>query len=167
MATELNLFQTDRTTRQKYCLKTWIKSKLHSTIEAATGFGKTNIALMAIELLKKKIPNLHCIIVVPTETLKDQWEEKLVERDLVFNCEVFIVNTLIKTSWTTDLLVLDKVLLSINLFNCWKLLRANYSIIILKINQIGQSAAKFLNKYGKRFIDYPEMEYKFFIKILM
>lgn len=35
---ELNLFQTDRTSRQKYCKKTWIKSKLHSTIEAATGF---------------------------------------------------------------------------------------------------------------------------------
>lgn len=108
MAQQLNLFQTDRTTRQKYCLKTWIKSKLHSTIEAATGFGKTRIALMAIELLKKKLPNLHCIIVVPTETLKNQWEEHLVERDLVFNCEVFIVNTLIKTNWTTDLLILDE-----------------------------------------------------------
>lgn len=36
---ELNLFQIDRTSRQKYCIKTWIKSKLHSTIEAATGFG--------------------------------------------------------------------------------------------------------------------------------
>jgi hypothetical protein len=36
---ELNLFQTDRTTRQKYCLKQWIKYKCKASIEATTGFG--------------------------------------------------------------------------------------------------------------------------------
>ena len=49
---ELNLFKTDRTTRQKYCLKQWIKYKCKATIEAATGVGKTRMALMAIKLLK-------------------------------------------------------------------------------------------------------------------
>ena len=53
---ELNLFKTDRTTRQKYCLKQWIKYKCKATIEAATGVGKTRMALMAIKLLKHKFP---------------------------------------------------------------------------------------------------------------
>ncbi len=34
-----SLFQTDRTTRQKYCIKSWIKSGGKASIEAATGFG--------------------------------------------------------------------------------------------------------------------------------
>lgn len=106
---ELNLFQTDRTSRQKYCVKTWIKSKLHSTIEAATGFGKTNTALMAIKLLKKHLPNIRCIIVVPTETLKNQWEQQLTDKDLIFNCEVHIINSLIKNNWKCDLLVIDEI----------------------------------------------------------
>ena len=105
---ELNLFQTDRTSRQKYCIKTWIKSKLHSTIEAATGFGKTRVALMSIKLLKKHLPNIRCIIVVPTETLKEQWEQHLTENGLIFNCEVHIINSLIKNKWKCDLLVIDK-----------------------------------------------------------
>lgn len=106
---ELNLFQTDRTSRQKYCIKTWIKSKLHSTIEAATGFGKTRVALMSIKLLKKHLPNIRCIIVVPTETLKEQWEQHLTENDLIFNCEVHIINSLIKNKWKCDLLVIDEI----------------------------------------------------------
>lgn len=106
---ELNLFQTDRTTRQKYCIKTWVKSKLHSTIEAATGFGKTNVAIMSIKLLKKHLPNLRCIVVVPTETLQVQWEQQLTENDLIFNCEVHIINSLIKNKWKCDLLIIDEI----------------------------------------------------------
>lgn len=105
---ELNLFNTDRTTRQKYCIKSWIHSKLRSTIEAATGFGKTRIAITAITLLKKKFPNIRCIIVVPTETLKNQWEQELTEKELIFNCEVHIINTLIKHQWKCDFLVIDE-----------------------------------------------------------
>ena len=81
---ELNLFKTDRTTRQKYCIKSWLHAKMHSTIEGATGFGKTRIALMSIQLLKKKFPNIRCIVVVPTETLKNQWEQQLIDWDLYY-----------------------------------------------------------------------------------
>lgn len=106
---ELNLFKTDRTTRQKYCIKSWLHAKMHSTIEGATGFGKTRIALMSIQLLKKKFPNIRCIVVVPTETLKNQWEQQLIDWDLSFNCEVYIINSIIKHKWKCDLLVIDEV----------------------------------------------------------
>ena len=103
-----SLFQTDRTTRQKYCIKSWIKSGGKASIEAATGFGKTRIAIMTIKLLKHKYPNLRCIVIVPTETLKSQWEELLVSNDIVFNCEVHIINSFVKDRWKCDLLVLDE-----------------------------------------------------------
>ena len=70
--------------------------------------GKTKVALMSIKLLKKHLPNIRCIIVVPTETLKEQWEQHLTENDLIFNCEVHIINSLIKNKWKCDLLVIDK-----------------------------------------------------------
>ena len=106
---ELNLFQTDRTTRQKYCLKQWIKYKCKATIEAVTGFGKSRIGLMAIKLLKHKFPNIRCLIVVPTDVLKNQWEAQLVEWDLVFNCDVYVINTVIKNKWIYDFLVIDEI----------------------------------------------------------
>lgn len=106
---ELNLFQTDRTTRQKYCLKQWIKYKCKATIEAVTGFGKSRTGLMAIKLLKHKFPNIRCLIVVPTDVLKLQWEAHLVEWDLVFNCDVYVINTIVKNKWIYDFLVIDEI----------------------------------------------------------
>lgn len=104
-----NLFQVDRTTRQKYCLKQWIKYKCKATIEAATGVGKTFMALMAIKLLKKKNPNIRCLVVVPTDVLKEQWNTKLTEWDLIFNCEVYVINTVIKHTWVCDFLIIDEI----------------------------------------------------------
>ena len=106
---ELNFFQVDRTTRQKQCLKQWIKYKCRATIEAATGVGKTRMALMAIKLLKNKFPYIRCIVVVPTEVLKNQWEAQLVEWDLIFNCEVYVINTAIKNQLVCDFLVIDEI----------------------------------------------------------
>jgi superfamily II DNA or RNA helicase len=98
-----------RTERQQEAIKKWIKSKGKGTIEASTGFGKTRLALTAIKKVLEKYPNLRILVVVPTTTLKEQWESQLTDWDIVFNAEVQIINTVIKHNWTCDFLVLDEI----------------------------------------------------------
>ena len=51
-----------RTERQREAVKKWIANKGHASIEAATGFGKTNVGLMTIKSLLKKYPSvIRCI----------------------------------------------------------------------------------------------------------
>ena len=69
---------------------------------------KTRIAIMSINAVKKKYPGIRVLVVVPTTTLKSQWEEEIYNWDLSFNAEVEVVNTVIKHDYTCDFLVLDK-----------------------------------------------------------
>ena len=98
----------DRTERQKVCVKRWLKANGAATIVAATGFGKTNIALNIAEILIKKNPDASILIVVPTEPLKEQWESQLADRALSENCNVQIINSVIKKKWDCDLLIVDE-----------------------------------------------------------
>lgn len=98
----------DRTTRQKLCLKRWIEAGGKATIVAATGFGKTRVGLNLIEAFVKRNDQCSCLVVVPTQILKDQWIDQLEERGLIDNARVEIINTTIKSDWITDLLVLDE-----------------------------------------------------------
>ena len=97
-----------RTERQREAVKKWIANKGHASIEAATGFGKTNVGLMTIKSLLKKYPSARVLVVVPTTTLKNQWQTKIDEWGFTFNAEVQVINTVIKHTWTCDLLVLDE-----------------------------------------------------------
>ena len=97
-----------RTERQREAVKKWITNKGHASIEAATGFGKTNVGLMTIKSLLKKYPSARVLVVVPTTTLKNQWQAKIDEWGFTFNAEVQVINTVIKYTWTCDLLVLDE-----------------------------------------------------------
>lgn len=103
-----DLFKSDRTTRQKQCIKEWLKHKLRGTIVAPTGIGKTRMGLLSIQLLKKKFPDIKVLVVVPTEILQRQWEAQLDEWELSFNTEVHVINTVVKHHWTVDMLVLDE-----------------------------------------------------------
>ena len=69
---------------------------------------KTRIALMTIQLLLKKHPQLRVLVVVPTETLKKQWIEHIEEWGFQFNVEVGIINTIVKHTYTCDFLILDE-----------------------------------------------------------
>ena len=107
---ELELFKTiDRTERQKQCVKKWLKNKAKGCIVATTGFGKTRIALMGLKLLLGKYPKFRILVVVPTETLKNQWTGLLDEWGLGFNCDVQIINTVIKNKYVCDVLVIDEI----------------------------------------------------------
>lgn len=97
-----------RDERQTLSLKRWVSAKGTATIEAATGYGKTRVALNAIKLLCKKRPTLNILVVVPTTYLKRQWLTSIMDSGLIQNCDVEVINTVIKKQWNTDLLIVDE-----------------------------------------------------------
>lgn len=100
----------DRTGRQELCRRKWIENKCVGTVVACTGFGKTRLALNCIKCVLDKYPSFRVLIVVPTETLKNQWQQNLDDWELSFNCEVEIINSVVKRdNWRTTVLVLDEV----------------------------------------------------------
>lgn len=97
-----------RTERQKEVIKRWIANKGKGTLVAGTGTGKTRVALMTIQALLKKYPTLRILVVVPTEALKNQWNEHIDKWGFQFNVEVQIINTVIKHKWECGFLILDE-----------------------------------------------------------
>ena len=69
--------------------------------------GKTRVGLNAAELLLKKKSDAQILVVVPTQVLKDQWEEEIAKRFL-FTCYVEIINTVVTQTPKVDLLILDE-----------------------------------------------------------
>jgi len=99
----------DRTERQTESLKKWISVGCRGSVIAATGFGKTRIALRAIKWFLKNNPDKTILIVVPSEYLKLQWINLLVEWELVNSCQVWIINSVIKRKFVCDFLVIDEI----------------------------------------------------------
>jgi len=110
MTQQLELFTSvDRTTRQKQCVQEWFRNKCIGSIVACTGFGKTRIGLMGIKAILKKYPKFRILVVVPTETLKNQWLSLLDEWGLGLNTDVQIINTVIKRDWSCTILIIDEI----------------------------------------------------------
>ena len=102
--------KSSRDIRQEQCIKRWVQAKGHATCECATGFGKTRIGLKIIQKLLSLAPEKKVLIVVPTTLLKEQWANQIDNWGFSFNCEVQVINTVITRDWTTDLLIIDKIL---------------------------------------------------------
>ena len=98
-----------RTERQQEAVKKWVKAKGKGTIIAPTGAGKTRIALMTIKALLKKYPHLRILVVVPTTTLKNQWQEQIDEWGFSFNVEIEVINGVVKHNYKCDFLILDEI----------------------------------------------------------
>lgn len=98
----------DRTERQKLCIKRWLGAGGSATVVASTGFGKTRVGLLAAELLIKKKSDAKVLISVPTEILKEQWMEELIQRNMLSNCRVMVINSIVKGDWEVDLLIIDE-----------------------------------------------------------
>lgn len=107
--------KTSRDLRQEECVEKWIKNRCKGTIIAATGFGKTRVALMCIKRFLTKNPESTVLVVVPTQTLKDQWFGLLITNGIP-QVAVEVINTVVKKGNTEryeyDLLVVDNVLLT-------------------------------------------------------
>lgn len=93
--------------RQAECVEKWIQHKCRGTIEAATGFGKTFVAIKAIKRVLRKYPNFKILVIVPTELLQTQWRQRL-EDNGITNCGVHVINTAINYNWDCDILILDE-----------------------------------------------------------
>jgi superfamily II DNA or RNA helicase len=63
----------------------------------------------AIKLLLKRNPDAFVLISVPTEVLKEQWLENIIHEDLLLNCKVEIINTIITHKYDVDLLIIDEI----------------------------------------------------------
>jgi superfamily II DNA or RNA helicase len=95
-----------RTERQIQALRKWKEQKCKGCIVAATGVGKTRMALIAISKVVEKNPTIKTVVVVPTKALKKQWLEKLEEWQL--DAEVLIMNTAASKPFKCGFLVLDE-----------------------------------------------------------
>ena len=69
---------------------------------------KTRTGLLAAELLIKKKSDAKVLISVPTEILKEQWMEELIQRNMLSNCRVMVINSIVKGDWEVDLLIIDE-----------------------------------------------------------
>lgn len=101
----------DRDKRQEECVIKWVNSKCRGTLIAATGFGKTRVALMCIKRFLDKNPQASVIVIVPTQTLKEQWIGLLLTNGFAF-VEVMIVNSVVKddnVKYQCDLLIIDEI----------------------------------------------------------
>ena len=98
----------DRTERQAIGVQKWVDNKLRGSFVYCTGFGKTRTAIMCIKRFLKKNPGRRILIVVPTETLQQQWIQTLAENGLFLECEVKIINSVVQHEWVCDMLVLDE-----------------------------------------------------------
>lgn len=104
------LFKTvTRDERQNEARVKWFKNRCKGTLVASTGFGKTRVGLNCIKTILNKYPDKRIIIVVPTITLMEQWTTIIDNNNLSFNCEVIVINTAIKNSYTCDILVIDEI----------------------------------------------------------
>lgn len=97
-----------RDERQEICRVKWIKSKCRGTIIQPTGCGKTTTALKCLKSVLDKYLTLRILVVVPTDNLKNQWRTQLDAWNMEFNADVQVINTIIKHTWNTDILVLDE-----------------------------------------------------------
>lgn len=97
-----------RDERQTLGIKKWIAVNGCGSICYATGVGKTRTALKAVQILCKKRPILNVLVVVPTLFLKQQWLGLIMNAGLIQNCDVEVINTVIKKQWNTDFLIVDE-----------------------------------------------------------
>ena len=98
----------NRTQRQIEVLRRWKKNNFCGIFEAATGFGKTYTAIMAIQGMVPRAGITSCLVVVPTLELKSQWEVELKKHKLSF-VKVMVINSAIKHFHNVDMLVLDEI----------------------------------------------------------
>jgi len=97
----------NRTQRQIQVLKRWAQNDYRGIFQAATGFGKTYTAIMAIKGMVTRANIQSCLVVVPTIALKSQWEKELETHKVKF-AEVLVINTVIKKQREYDMIVLDE-----------------------------------------------------------
>lgn len=142
----------DRNLRQQEIIEEWIRLKARGYAECFTGFGKTRLAIMAIQECNKRDANRITHVIVPTTTLKNSWikpKKGFIDLYKLKNVQVFVINTYIKQSRECDLLIADethryandKALLFTRLFN-----ETKYNWVLALSATLEKNHVEFLNK---------------------
>lgn len=99
-----------RAARQEKSFQLWKKNKAIGTVIYPTGGGKTRIALIAIEALNKASLDYTIIVIVPSQSLQEQWIE-LLQINKLQSCKVFVVNTIAlkDVEYKCHLLICDEI----------------------------------------------------------
>jgi len=97
-----------RLKRQQEVIDKWTQAGRRGTLEAVTGFGKTFVALLILQEMNEKLPTGTSLIVVPTQNLKQQWEDSINEMHIT-NATVMVINSAVKMNHNVDLLILDEI----------------------------------------------------------
>lgn len=103
-------YDEGRLNRQKEAVQKWIDAGLKGIGVFCTGFGKSLIAILAIQRMQLKIPTRNVIIVVPTDYLREQWR-RLIDSFKINYVYVETWQSLINNvdSNSCDLLIVDEV----------------------------------------------------------
>jgi superfamily II DNA or RNA helicase len=105
--------QQSRTARQDGLIDKWKASpfKCRGTVIAATGFGKTMVAIRAIQRMNLSKPDYTTFVVVPTTNLYDDWvkEDGHVNKFGLINVKVFVINTFIMEERFCEFLIIDEI----------------------------------------------------------
>lgn len=101
-------YRISRDQRQIQGLRRWSDSDYCGIAQYPTGFGKTYTAIRAIKgMIKRK--NIKSVqVVVPTITLKEQWEKELKKHKITI-AKVLVINTAVKRKIDVDFLILDEI----------------------------------------------------------
>lgn len=97
-----------RTERQLLAIDKWRDCGGRASVVMATGVGKTRTAIMAIERVTTRNPNLIIRVIVPTRVLKKQWEDIIDEQQWSLDIEVLVANTASRKPFKCDFLVMDE-----------------------------------------------------------
>ena len=97
-----------RLKKQQEICSAWIQAGARGTLQAVTGFGKTNVGMLLMESQNARHPDRTTKVVVPTLVLKAQWEEEIAQRKIK-NATVQVINTAIKSIDKVNLLILDEL----------------------------------------------------------
>lgn len=101
-------FNKEKLAEQQSIIKDWKEAGAKGTLVAVTGFGKTTVALLAIQQMNEKHPDRTTHVIVPTLSLQTQWLTEI-EKWKLKNVEVFVINSYIMVARKTHFLVLDEI----------------------------------------------------------
>lgn len=97
--------------RQEQIVTKWLKI-LRGTLQAVTGFGKTRVAVLIIQKMLTRDPQRTTLVIVPSAKLYDDWTNPTTGHLAVYGLTgvtVAVINTAIRHTYQTDLLVLDEI----------------------------------------------------------
>lgn len=112
---------SSRTIKQKEVIQTWISQGAKSWGSAATGFGKSYLAVLAIKECNNRDISRSINVVVPTTKLKEDWtgyftgkgkNKKWVKGHIEIhnlkNVNVYVINTYVTSIHSCSLLIIDE-----------------------------------------------------------